>query len=220
MAVIGTILVLLALGVFLWGVVGLIRPEWAQLPNRASSLGAWVLAVVLFVIGGVLMPASGSGALTGELIMAAIGTILVLLALGVFLWGVVGLIRPEWAQLPDRASSLGAWVLAVVLFVIGGVLMPDDETSSAVSTPTDGQEAVTITGAVTAAAERPATSPTEAPCIPTELSPAAVELVRLYEELHTFKDDIEFIDMGFSQAGPVLCLDASSQNTARREPRI
>ena len=134
--------------------------------------------------------------------MAVIGTILVLLALGVFLWGVVGLIRPEWAQLPDRASSLGAWVLAAVLFVIGGVLMPDDETSSAVSTPTDGQEAVTITGAVTAAAERPATSPTEEPCIPTELSPAAVELVRLYEELHTFKDDIEFIDMGFSQAGP------------------
>ena len=70
------------------------------------------------------------------------------------------------------------------------------------SAPATAQEAVTITGAVTAAAERPATSPTEAPCIPTELSPAAVELVRLYEELHTFKDDIEFIDMGFSQAGP------------------
>ena len=61
---------------------------------------------------------------------------------------------------------------------------------------------MTITGAVTAAAERPATSPTETPCIPTELSPAAVELVRLYEELHTFKDDIEFIDMGFGQGGP------------------
>ena len=134
--------------------------------------------------------------------MAAIGTILVLLALGVFLWAVVGLIRPELARLPNRASSVGVWVLSVVLLGIGGALMPDDETSSVVSTPTDGQEAVTITGAVTAAAERPVTSPTEAPCIPTELSPAAVELVRLYEELHTFKDDIEFIDMGFSQAGP------------------
>ena len=50
--------------------------------------------------------------------------------------------------------------------------------------------------------ERPATSPTDTPCTPTELSPAAVELVRLYEELHTFKDDTEFLDMGFSQAGP------------------
>ena len=46
------------------------------------------------------------------------------------------------------------------------------------------------------------TSPTDTPCTPTELSPAAVELVRLYEELHTFKDDIEFLDMGFSRAGP------------------
>ena len=44
--------------------------------------------------------------------------------------------------------------------------------------------------------------PQAAPCIPMELSPAAVELVRLYEELHTFKDDIEFIDMGFGQGGP------------------
>ena len=132
--------------------------------------------------------------------MAVIGPMLVLLALGVFLWAVVGLIRPEWARLPNRASSVGVWVLSVVLLGIGGALMPDDETSSVVSPPTDGQEAVT--GAVTAAAERPATSPTETPCVPTELSPAAVELVRLYEELHTFKDDSEFIDVGFSQGGP------------------
>ena len=51
------------------------------------------------------------------------------------------------------------------------------------------------------AAERPATSPTGTPCIPTELSPAAVELVRLYEELHTFKDDPEFLFFGFTR-GP------------------
>ena len=42
----------------------------------------------------------------------------------------------------------------------------------------------------------------DTPCTPTNLSPAAVELVRLYEELHTFKDDIEFLDMGFSRTGP------------------
>ena len=134
--------------------------------------------------------------------MAAIATLLVFLSLGVFLWAVVGLIRPELARLPNRAISVGVWSLSVVLLSIGVALMPDDETPSVASTPTDGQEAVTITGAATAAAERPATSPTETPCIPTELSPAAVELVRLYEELHTFKDNIEFLDMGFSQAGP------------------
>ena len=55
---------------------------------------------------------------------------------------------------------------------------------------------------VAATSATAATSPTETPCIPTELSPAAVELVRLYEELHTFKDDPEFLDFGFSRAGP------------------
>ena len=131
--------------------------------------------------------------------MAAIGTLLVFLSLGVFLWAVVGLIRPELAQLPNRVSSVGVWIFSVVLLSIGGALMPDDETSSVASTPTDGQEAVTITEATTAAAERPATSPTETPCIPTELSPAAVELVPLYEELHTFRNDPDFIFSGFGR---------------------
>ena len=66
------------------------------------------------------------------------------------------------------------------------------------------EETATASQSVPAAtpSERPATSSADTPCTPTELSPAAVELVRLYEELHTFKDDIEFLDMGFSQAGP------------------
>ena len=65
----------------------------------------------------------------------------------------------------------------------------------------DEQAAVTITDNATAT-ERPATSPADTPCIPTELSPAAVELVRLYEELHTFKDDSEFLRVGFVLGGP------------------
>ena len=40
------------------------------------------------------------------------------------------------------------------------------------------------------------------PCIPIELSPTAVELVRLYDQLHAFKDDPEFIRLGFGQGGP------------------
>ena len=39
------------------------------------------------------------------------------------------------------------------------------------------------------------------PCIPTKLSPAAMELVRLYDQLHAFKDDPEFIRVGFA-GGP------------------
>ena len=268
------------------------------------------------------------------------------LSLGVFLWAVVGLIRPELARLPNRASSVGVWILSVVLLSIGGALMPDDETPSVASTPTDGQEAVTITGAATASAElirsaeqgdvtaqiilggmydtgrgvpqddgeaarwfrraaeqdhalaqynlglkyysgegvpqddgeatrwfrraaeqghvtaqynlggmyydgrgvpqddvaahmwanladdrghEPARElldvlaeemsaeqidaaqraardwrrvPQAAPCIPTELSPAAAELVRLYEELHTFNNDPQFLRVGFVRGGP------------------
>ena len=39
------------------------------------------------------------------------------------------------------------------------------------------------------------------PCIPTKLSSAAMELVRLYDQLHAFKDDPEFIRVGFA-GGP------------------
>ena len=39
-------------------------------------------------------------------------------------------------------------------------------------------------------------------CVPTRLSPAASEAVRLYRELHGFKDDPEFAELGFSHAGP------------------
>ena len=71
----------------------------------------------------------------------------------------------------------------------------DNPTGTATSTT-----AATSSGSPRAA-ERPATSPTETPCIPTELSPAAGELVRLYEDLHTFKDDPEFLFFGFTR-GP------------------
>ena len=136
------------------------------------------------------------------------GTVVLTASVAVFVWAVVGLIRPTWACLPSRAASVGVWVLSVVLFIIGGALMPDStpeqtEQSAAVGSQSvpPPTPAVTLNGDATAS-ERPATSPTDTPCTPTELSPAAVELVRLYEELHTFKDDIEFLDMGFSRAGP------------------
>ena len=63
-------------------------------------------------------------ALKGKPTVAAIATLLVFLSLGVFLWAVVGLIRPELARLPNRASSVGVWILSVVLLSIGGDLTP------------------------------------------------------------------------------------------------
>ena len=53
------------------------------------------------------------------------GMILVTASVAVFVWAVVGLIRPTWARLPSRAASVGVWGLSVVLFIIGAVLMPE-----------------------------------------------------------------------------------------------
>ena len=53
------------------------------------------------------------------------GMILVTASVAVFVWAVVGLIRPTWARLPNRAASVGVWFLSVVLFIIGAALIPD-----------------------------------------------------------------------------------------------
>ena len=39
-------------------------------------------------------------------------------------------------------------------------------------------------------------------CVPTQLSDSATKVVRLYEQLHGFKNDPEFAEMGFSAGGP------------------
>ena len=39
-------------------------------------------------------------------------------------------------------------------------------------------------------------------CVPKQLSAPEAEVIRLYKQLHAFKDDPEFADMGFSDSGP------------------
>ena len=75
------------------------------------------------------------------------------------------------------------------------------ETESAEALRIAARNAIEV-GRLLQAEQRAATEITNTPCTPTKLSPAAVELVRMYEQLHTFKDDIKFLDMGFSPAGP------------------
>ena len=87
-----------------------------------------------------------------------------------------------------------------LLILIAFLALREDSQESSQPAPVPVQTQVTAPEAPTDVPV--STSPTDTPCTPTELSPAAVELVRLYEELHTFKDDIEFHDMGFSRAGP------------------
>ena len=70
------------------------------------------------------------------------GTIVVTISVVVFLWAVIDVIRPDLGRLPNRASRVGVWIFSVVLFIIGGALMPDDETSSVASTPATDRSVV------------------------------------------------------------------------------
>ena len=53
------------------------------------------------------------------------GGLLIIVSLLVFLWAVVGIIRPRWARLPGRLAAVGVWIVSVVLFGAGGALLPD-----------------------------------------------------------------------------------------------
>ena len=122
--------------------------------------------------------------------MSFLGTILGLLSFVVFIWACVGLFAPERARLSSRWQSVLVWAISVILLVIGTSLLPDESTQQHAAVREE------------TASERPASSSADKPCTPKELSPAALELVRLYEELHTFKDDPEFIRVGFVRGGP------------------
>ena len=96
METIDTVATLLGLVGYLWGVVGLINPGWARLPNRGASVGLLIGSVFLLLIGRSL-----SGPLfTIFSVLAHVG----FLALAGGIWGVVGLINPGWARLPNRGA--------------------------------------------------------------------------------------------------------------------
>ncbi len=58
-------------------------------------------------------------------IATALGVIVVFGSIIVFGWGAVGLAVPHKVGLPDRGSAVGAWIVSVVMFVVGGLLLPD-----------------------------------------------------------------------------------------------
>ena len=100
------------------------------------------------------------------------GMILVTASVAVFVWAVVGLIRPTWARLPSRAASVGVWFLSVVLFIIGGALMPDstpEQTEQSAALPDDPAEPASEEAAASAPA-----SPTP-PSPPRDSAPGAAD---------------------------------------------
>ena len=90
--------------------------------------------------------------------METIGGVFVVVSFGMFIWACIGLINPQWARLPNRASSVGVWVLAVVIFVAASALLPDDETA-----PEAAQEPAPQ------AAQQPAPEPPPPPAAQLEL---------------------------------------------------
>ena len=79
------------------------------------------------------------------------GVFLVATSVIVFLWAVVGIIRPGWARLPGRMAAAGIWIASVVLLGIGGSMLPDQASSPSQSN--------TSSSARPAPAARPAPEP-------------------------------------------------------------
>ena len=76
--------------------------------RRAVVVGVVALAVVL--ISAALAP-------------QAVGTVLVAFSFLVFVIALIGLSRPEWVRLPNRAASVWVWALSFGLLVAGSTLM-------------------------------------------------------------------------------------------------
>ena len=141
------------------------------------------------------------------------GGLLILISMVTGTVAFLSLIRPRprfW--LPTRNRAAVVWVASFVLFAVGGSLLPvpTPETQpeeSALRGVTDTEVASEATGVVADREEDPdamniGNNEQETPCIPRKLSEASMELVRLYDQLHTFKDDPEFIRVGFGPGGP------------------
>ena len=137
------------------------------------------------------------------------GGLLILISMAAGTVAFISLIRPLprfW--LPTRKRAAIAWVASFVLLFIGAALSPTPKPEElAMQEATNTEVASEVTGVVANREEDPDAMNTgnneqETPCIPRELSAAATELVQLYGQLHAFKDDPEFIRLGFGQGGP------------------
>ena len=72
---------------------------------------AIAVAAVVVVILIALVPA----------IATVLGVIVLLGSIIVLGWGTVGIVVPQKVGLPDRGSAVGAWIVSVVMFIIGAV---------------------------------------------------------------------------------------------------
>ena len=109
--------------------------------------------------------------------------ILILVGFAIMGWSVLGLINPRRFAEGSRARAFGVGVIGFALLMVGGAMLPPtpEPTSTATSSPTP-----TSTSAVSGEIVHP-----------DEFSAHTKQLLALYKELHSFKDDPTFHEVGF-----------------------
>ena len=123
------------------------------------------------------------------------GGLLILVSMVTGTVAFISLIRPlPRLWLPTRKRATLVWIASFLLFATGGSLLP-------ASTPETQPEELVQRG-VTTNTEVTSEATGVVLCIPRDLSEEAIELVLLYDQLHAFKDNSDFIRLGFVQGGP------------------
>ena len=111
-------------------------------------------------------------------------TVLILCSLGLMGWSVLGLINPLRFAQGSRARAFGVGVIGFALLMVGGAMLPPtpEPTSTATSSPPEPVQ------------ESESSVDSDEPA---EFSAHTKQLLALYKELHSFKDDPTFHEVGF-----------------------
>ena len=86
------------------------------------------------------------------------GGFVIFLSFIVFAWAVVGFFKPTAVKLPNRAASVGVWILSVALLAAGGALLPEPSQTTPAAVASAQVASVPETPA-----RQPAPTPTPAP---------------------------------------------------------
>ena len=105
-------------------------------------------------------------------IATALGVIVVLSSIVVFGWGIVGLAVPHKVGLIGRGHAVGLWIVSIVMFIVGGIILPDEppQTVAGLEVAAEEEPEIAATDPAVALAETAATQPDPA------LVPEPVEL--------------------------------------------
>ncbi len=192
----GGLLVLISMAAGTVSFISLIRPlPGLWLPTRRRAAIVWIASFVLFYAGDSLIPRptvphpTSAGQPEEEWSNARTGyaSFQQRLAAGADCQELYE-IRNEVRRLDQSyANRMNEDLRAIGCYSSTSSRTPYESIPSTVRELTDTQVDSEATGVL--------------PCIPRKLSEAAIELVRLYDQLHAFKDDHEFIRLGFGRGG-------------------